>query len=126
MKVKGMPTGAAIWSMRTGERVVIVIIVKARTNMRQVRCFMEAEGSRWLMWYSGRSPGDPGLDAVAAAAGSVGAHPGREPNFEVVYFLLTGLGVNTVSLHTISGTRSMCMRETWQPSKRDMSRHQDM
>ncbi|CAL8468150.1 g7689 [Coccomyxa elongata] len=37
-----------------------------------VRCFMGEEGSRWLMWYSGRSAGDPGLDAVAAAAGSIG------------------------------------------------------
>lgn len=45
---------------------------KLITDMRQVRCFMGEEGSRWLMWYSGRSPGDPGLDAAAAAAGSIG------------------------------------------------------
>ncbi|KAK9901696.1 hypothetical protein WJX75_008691 [Coccomyxa subellipsoidea] len=37
-----------------------------------VRCFLGEDGDRWLMWYSGRSAGDPGLDAVAAAAGSIG------------------------------------------------------
>ena len=43
------------------------------TAVSQVRCFLGEDGDRWLMWYSGRSAGDPGLDAVAAAAGSIGA-----------------------------------------------------
>ncbi len=46
-------------------------------NYCQVRCFLGEDGNRWLMWYSGRPAGEPGLDAVAAAAGSIGA-PGRQ------------------------------------------------
>ncbi|EIE20651.1 hypothetical protein COCSUDRAFT_30400 [Coccomyxa subellipsoidea C-169] len=43
-----------------------------------VRCFLGEDGNRWLMWYSGRLAGDPGLDAVAAAAGSVGVASSRD------------------------------------------------
>ena len=38
----------------------------------QVRCFVNDGEERWLMWYSGRAQGQNGLDAVFAAAGSIG------------------------------------------------------
>lgn len=38
-----------------------------------MRCFVGDNEDRWFMWYSGRGAGDAGMDAVAPAAGSIGA-----------------------------------------------------
>ena len=43
-----------------------------RAMRMQVRCFVEDNQDRWLMWYSGRAKGQNGLDAVFPGAGSIG------------------------------------------------------
>ena len=43
-----------------------------RAMRMQVRCFVEENQDRWLMWYSGRAKGQNSLDAVFPGAGSIG------------------------------------------------------
>ena len=75
--------------------------------MRQVRCFMGDNEERWFMWYSGRGSGDPSLDAIAPAAGSIGPlfpasnHPAGAPLLHACRRKMAGMPSPHLVLHNL-------------------------